>query len=61
MTGVKNAHYENILNMSQGDVSQALESLKALNKKSPPLVEGMDQDIPHGEDATMTYWCAPKL
>jgi hypothetical protein len=40
--------------MSQGDVNQALEAMKAMDKKSPPLVEGMDEDIPTGEDMTMT-------
>jgi hypothetical protein len=53
ITGVKDAHFSNILNMSQGDHNQALQSLKAIYKKSPPLVEGMDEDIPAGEDMTI--------
>jgi hypothetical protein len=54
MTGLKDVYFGNMLTMSQGDVNQALESMKAMSKKSPPLLEGMDEDIPAGEDMTMT-------
>jgi hypothetical protein len=54
LTGVKDAHLGNILNMSQGDHEKALQMLTAIQSKSTPLVEGMDQDIPPGEDSTMT-------
>jgi hypothetical protein len=45
MSGLKNTFFVNILSMTQGDPTQALEIAKTMQKKSPPDIDGMDQDV----------------
>jgi hypothetical protein len=43
-----------VITTSAASLYNNIETMKAMNKKSPPLLEGMDEDIPAGEDMTMT-------